>query len=81
MRDLWFEWQKSNDELISMKRAQKELNEKKANLSWKSRSLKILARIWRWEMLSIDHKKLGQMSDLLSTFSSARIALDSENGL
>ena len=26
-------------------------------------------------MLSIDHKKLGQMSDLLSTFSSARIAL------
>ena len=32
-------------------------------------------------MLSIDHKKLGQMSDLLSTFSTARIALDSENGV
>ena len=32
-------------------------------------------------MLSIDHKKLGQMSDLLSTFSTATRALDSENGV
>ena len=82
LRDLWFEWQKSNDELIAMKSVQKELNEKKANLSWKVQELENLGlESGEWEMLSIDHKKLGQMSDLLSTFSTARIALDSENGV
>ena len=82
LRALWFEWQRSNDELISMKRTQKEINEKKASLSWKVQELENLGLEYgEWEMLSTDHKKLGQMSDLLSTFSSARIALDSENGV
>ena len=65
-----------------MKRAQKEINEKKASLSWKVQELENLKlESGEWEMLSIDHKKLGQMSDLLSTFSTARVALDSENGV
>ena len=42
LRALWFEWQKSNDELISTKRAQKEINEKKASLSWKVQELENL---------------------------------------
>ena len=41
----------------------KQLNEKKASLSWKVQELENLnLESGEWEKLSIDHKKLGQMS-------------------
>ncbi|MDA9689000.1 DNA repair protein RecN [Betaproteobacteria bacterium] len=82
LRALWFAWQKSNDELIAVKHTEKQLNEKKESLSWKVQELENLnLESGEWEKLSIDHKKLGQMSDLISTFSTATRALNSENGV
>ncbi len=82
LKVLWTQWQQSNNNLNSLKQAQEELNEKKDSLHWKIQELENLnLQVDEWDKLSLDQKKISQISELLGVFSTARTTLDSDTGI
>ena len=82
LQKLWEKWQKLINELDILKQAQSQISERKETLNWKLKELENLSlEAEEWNKLSSDQKRVGQISELLSTLSRSREHLESDTGI